>query len=242
MTDLEGRGQSLSAANAQPPDAAQIEQLRRLLHEHAHRYYVLDEPNIPDAEYDRLFQQLQALEVQHPELVTPDSPTQRVGGRVLGSFASVRHALPMLSIRTETDTQASGALNFDARVRRELGLDESAAPLEYVAEPKFDGLAINLRYERGVLVQAATRGDGAVGEDVTQNIRTIGQIPLRIVAPTLGTAVSSQPPEGALAPWGGPAAKPLPPRPQRRRQACFQFLPCWRCAARFTCGATTLKP
>jgi len=140
----------------------------------------LDEPNIADAEYDRLFQELQAIEAQHPELVTPDSPTQRVGGRALDQFVSVRHAVPMLSIRTETDTEASGAQNFDARVRRELGLDESAPAVEYVAEPKFDGLAMNLRYEHGALVQAATRGDGEMGEDVTQNIRTIGQIPLRL--------------------------------------------------------------
>ncbi len=163
-----------------PPAPAYIEQLRRKLHEHAHRYYVLDEPTIPDAEYDRLFQELQTIEAQHPELVTPDSPTQRVGGRPLESFANVRHAVPMLSIRTETDTEPSGAQNFDARVRRELGLEESAPAVEYVAEPKFDGLAMSLRYERGVLVQAATRGDGEVGEDVTQNIRTIGQIPLRL--------------------------------------------------------------
>ena len=170
----------LFAPPPQVPDPAHIEQLRRALHEHAHRYYVLDEPTIPDAEYDRLFQELQAIEAQHPELVTPDSPTQRVGGRALDSFASVRHAMPMLSIRTETDTQASGARNFDARVRRELGLDDSAPAIEYVAEPKFDGLAMSLRYEHGVLVQAATRGDGEVGEDVTQNIRTIGQIALRL--------------------------------------------------------------
>jgi len=164
------------------PLPSNIEQLRRALHEHAHRYYVLDDPIVPDAEYDRLFHELQALEALHPEWVTPDSPTQRVAGRALDQFASVRHAVPMLSIRTETDTQVSGALNFDMRMRRELELDEAAPALEYVAEPKFDGLAMNLRYEHGVLVQAATRGDGEVGEDVTQNIRTIGQIPLRLPA------------------------------------------------------------
>ncbi len=156
--------------------------LRELLHHHAHRYYVLDDPSIPDAEYDRLFRELQALEAQHPELLTPDSPTQRVGGRALDGFAKVRHAVPMLSIRTETDIEASGAIAFDTRVRRELGLAEGDAPVTYVAELKFDGLAINLRYEHGVLVQAATRGDGEIGEDVTQNIRTIGQIPLRLGA------------------------------------------------------------
>jgi DNA ligase (NAD+) len=157
--------------------------LRELLHHHAHRYYVLDAPEIPDAEYDKLFRELQALEQQHPELLTPDSPTQRVGGKVLEGFAKVRHKVPMLSIRTETDIEASGARNFDARVRRELGLKEGDPPIEYVAELKFDGLAINLRYEHGVLVQAATRGDGEVGEDVTQNLRTVGQIPLRLTAP-----------------------------------------------------------
>jgi len=159
---------------------AHLQQMRQTLHEHAHRYYVLDAPTLPDAEYDRLFRQLQALEARHPELVTPDSPTQRVGGKSLAQFAQVRHAVPMLSIRTETDTEASGAENFDARIRRELGLSPTDPAIGYVAEPKFDGLAMNLRYEQGVLVQAATRGDGEVGEDVTQNIRTIGQIPLRL--------------------------------------------------------------
>ena len=167
------------AAHPQP-DRERVAELHRLLHHHAHRYYVLDAPEIPDAEYDSLFRELQAIEAAHPELVTPDSPTQRVGARPLDHFASVRHAVPMLSIRTETDTEASGAQNFDARVRRELGLSESDPPIEYVVELKFDGLAINLRYQQGVLVQAATRGDGEVGEDVTQNIRTIGQIPLRL--------------------------------------------------------------
>ncbi len=160
--------------------AQQAEQLRAQLHHHAHRYYVLDDPQIPDAEYDRLFQALQALEDAHPDLRTPDSPTQRVLGKVLDGFTPVRHAVPMLSIRTETDTEATGAEAFDARVRRELGLGDDGPPVEYAAELKFDGLAINLRYEQGVLVQAATRGDGETGEDVTQNIRTIGQIPLRL--------------------------------------------------------------
>jgi DNA ligase (NAD+) len=156
--------------------------LRDLLNRYAHAYYVLDAPEVPDAEYDRLFRELQALEAQHPGLLTADSPTQRVGGKVLDGFAPVRHVVPMLSIRTETDTEATGAHAFDARVRRELGLASDDPPLEYVAELKFDGLAINLRYEQGVLVQAATRGDGETGEDVTQNIRTIGQIPLVLQA------------------------------------------------------------
>jgi len=174
--------QDLFAAPAAPDDhAARAAALRAQLHHHAHRYYVLDDPEVTDAEYDRLFQELQALEEAHPELRTPDSPTQRVIGRVLDGFASVRHAVPMLSIRTETDTEDSGAVAFDARVRRELQLAETDPPIEYAVELKFDGLAINLRYEAGVLVQAATRGDGEVGEDVTQNIRTIGQIPLRLL-------------------------------------------------------------
>jgi DNA ligase (NAD+) len=152
------------------------------LHHHAHQYYVLDDPQIPDSEYDRVFKLLQALEAAHPELITPDSPTQRVLGAVMDGLASVRHAIPMLSIRTETDTEASGAQAFDARIRKELELAEDAPPVEYVAELKFDGLAMSLRYENGILVQAATRGDGESGEDVTHNIRTIGQIPLRLPA------------------------------------------------------------
>ena len=158
--------------------------LREQLNLHAHRYYVLDDPIVPDAEYDQLFQELQAIEAAHPELLHADSPTQRVIGKVLDGFAVVHHAVPMLSIRTETDTEASGAVNFDARVRRELELGVSAPPIDYAAELKFDGLAINLRYEHGLLVQAATRGDGEKGEDVTQNIRTIGQIPLRLIGVT----------------------------------------------------------
>ena len=161
-------------------DYARMLALREQLHHHAHQYYVLDAPQVPDAEYDRLFQELQALEAAHPDWLTPDSPTQRVGGKPLEQFASVRHAVPMLSIRTETDTGSSGAQAFDARIRRELELTDDAPAVQYVAEPKFDGLAINLRYEHGVLIQATTRGDGESGEDVTQNIRTIGQIPLRI--------------------------------------------------------------
>ncbi|TBO28760.1 NAD-dependent DNA ligase LigA [Aquabacterium lacunae] len=159
---------------------AQAAALRQQLHHHAHRYHVLDAPEIPDAEYDRLFQALQALEQAHPELLTADSPTQRVLGQVLDGFEPVRHAVAMLSIRTETDTEASGAESFDGRVRRELELADDAPPVAYAAELKFDGLAINLRYEHGVLVQAATRGDGETGENVTQNIRTVGQIPLRL--------------------------------------------------------------
>nr|WP_309679651.1 NAD-dependent DNA ligase LigA [Polaromonas sp.] len=157
-----------------------MEALRMQLHSHSHSYYVLDRPAVPDAVYDALYRELEALEAKHPGSVPPDSPTQRVGGRPLDQFASVRHKVPMLSIRTETDTEATGAQNFDTRVRKELGLSPAEPPVEYVAELKFDGLAMSLRYENRVLVQAATRGDGEVGEDVTQNIRTIRQIPLRL--------------------------------------------------------------
>jgi DNA ligase (NAD+) len=169
-----------SDANGRNDVAVRAAELRKQLHHHGHHYYVLDAPTIPDAEYDRLFKELQALEAAHPELLTPDSPTQRVGGTALDSFASVKHVVPMLSIRTETDTEASGAEAFDTRIRKELNLTEAEPPVDYVAELKFDGLAMSLRYENGVLVQAATRGDGETGEDVTQNIRTIGQIPLRL--------------------------------------------------------------
>jgi len=154
--------------------------LRIEIERHNHAYYVLDRPTIPDAEYDRLFRELQQLEAEYPQLLTIDSPTQRVGGAPLPQFVPVRHVVPMLSIRTETDTEASGARAFDARVRKELALNESDAFLEYAAELKFDGLAINLRYEHGVLVQATTRGDGETGEDVTQNVRTVKCIPLRL--------------------------------------------------------------
>ena len=184
-----------ASASTQTTVAGEAARLRAVLNEHAHRYYVLDEPTIPDAEYDRLFQALQAIEAAHPELRTPDSPTQRVIGQVLDGFEPVRHAVPMLSIRTETDTEASGARNFDARMRRELELDLAAPQIEYMAEPKFDGLAMSLRYENGVLVQAATRGDGETGEDVTANIKTIRQIPLKLFSPPpLGDVKKDSPP------------------------------------------------
>jgi DNA ligase (NAD+) len=154
--------------------------LRREIERHNYAYYVLDAPTVTDAEYDRLFRELQALEAEHPELVTPDSPTRRVGGTQLSGFEMVRHAVPMLSIRTETDTTDAGAHAFDARVRKELGLADTDPPVEYNAELKFDGLAINLRYEHGVLLHAATRGDGETGEEVTQNICTVRAIPLRL--------------------------------------------------------------
>ncbi len=160
--------------------AERVAELRQTLSRYDHAYYVLDQPLVPDAEYDRLFRELAALEEAHPQLVSEDSPTRRVGGAPAPMLAQVGHAVPMLSIRTETDTSAEGARNFDQRVRNALGLDEAAAAVEYAAELKFDGLAISLRYERGRLVRAATRGDGQTGEDVTHNVRTIRQVPLRL--------------------------------------------------------------
>jgi DNA ligase (NAD+) len=154
--------------------------LRAEIEKLGYQYYVLDDPLVPDVEYDRLFRELQDIETRHPEYATPDSPTQRVGGKILDGFQPVSHAVPMLSIRTETDISDQGAIAFDARVLKELG--EQGGVVEYACELKFDGLAINLRYEQGVLVQAATRGDGETGENVTQNIRTIHSIPLRLKA------------------------------------------------------------
>lgn len=157
--------------------------LRNQIQHHAHQYYVLDNPELPDAEYDKLFQELQQIENNHPDLITLDSPTQRVGGHALSSLRSVKHAVPMLSIETETNTTPTGALNFDNKVKNLLNLAANHS-LEYVAELKFDGLAMNLRYEYGVLALAATRGDGETGEDVTQNVRTIKEIPLRLIGIT----------------------------------------------------------
>ncbi|THD09355.1 NAD-dependent DNA ligase LigA [Metallibacterium scheffleri] len=162
---------------------AQIARLRLRIEDANHRYYVLDDPDIPDAEYDRLLRELQALEAAHPELVTADSPTQRVGTRPAGGFAEVRHALPMLSIESVTVDEEKRPGEARKRIerfvldaRQALGRDD----LEFSVEPKFDGLAISLRYEHGLLAQGATRGDGSVGEDVTANLRTVRAIPLRL--------------------------------------------------------------
>jgi DNA ligase (NAD+) len=158
--------------------AEQIARLRRELDEHNYRYYVLDDPQIPDADYDRLFRQLQALESAHPDLVTADSPTQRVGAELSSQFASVQHAVPMLSLSNCFDEQE--LRDFDGRVRKGLDLGDSAQCLDYVAEPKLDGAAVSVRYEHGMLVRAATRGDGQSGEDITANVRTIRAVPLRL--------------------------------------------------------------
>ncbi|MEA3276277.1 MAG: NAD-dependent DNA ligase LigA [Pseudomonadota bacterium] len=158
-----------------PADAvSRVETLRRQIHHHNYRYYVLDEPEIPDAEYDRLMRELQAIEAQYPELVTADSPTQRVGAEPLDAFAEVVHRVPMLSLENALDEAEMRA--FDRRVRERL----QSEAITYVGEPKLDGLAISLTYEEGVLRQAATRGDGRRGEDVTAQVRTIRSVPLRL--------------------------------------------------------------
>ena len=159
------------------PDRARAKALRRELEHHNYRYYVLDDPEIPDAEYDRLLRELQALEARYPELVTPDSPTQRVGAAPLESFVEVEHRLPMLSLSNALNEQE--LREFDRRVREGLGVEQ----VRYSAEPKLDGLAISLLYENGVLVQGATRGDGYRGEDVTGQVRTIRSVPLRLRSP-----------------------------------------------------------
>src|SRR3989344_8358279 len=152
-----------------------IEQLRKSIEEHNYRYYVLSEPTVSDEEYDRLFIELQQLEQQHPELLTPDSPTQRVGSVPAQSFVSVHHEVPMLSLSNTFDQEGFEA--FDKRVFQAL---EATSAIEYACEPKLDGVAITLIYKKGELTQGATRGDGYTGEDITSNARTVRAIPLRL--------------------------------------------------------------
>ena len=152
-----------------------VEELRAEINDHNYRYYVLDAPVISDAQYDKLLRELQQLEQQHPDLITPDSPTQRVGAAPAKEFGEVRHKLPMTSMDNAFD--ADEARGWDERVRKGLGTDKA---VHYTAEPKFDGTSISLRYENGVLVQAGTRGDGSTGEDVTRNVRTIKTVPLKL--------------------------------------------------------------
>lgn len=166
------------------PDADSVKAKMRALEKDLERwnyeYYVLDAPSVPDSEYDKAFNELVELEKVYPQFKSPASPTERVGGAARSDLVKVRHAVPMLSIHTETDFEATGAKAFDERVRKGLGLTPADPPVEYDAELKFDGLAMNLRYENGVLVSAATRGDGLVGEDVTANVKTIRTIPLHL--------------------------------------------------------------
>jgi len=178
---MSGKGAGSASRDAVPAAAgARAAALRKEIAEHDQRYYVLDAPTVSDAEYDALFRELVDLESRYPALVTPDSPTQRVAGAAAPTFAPVAHRVPMLSIRTETNTTVEGAADFDARIRRELKQADDDPPVEYMAELKFDGLAMSLRYERGVLIVAATRGDGETGEDVTANVRTIREIPAKL--------------------------------------------------------------
>ena len=161
-------------ARSADADASRAETLRRLIAEHDHRYYVLDQPSIPDAEYDALYRELVEIETRHPGLITPDSPTQRVGGAPLSEFAPVRHRLPMQSLSNAFGDDE--LRDFDRRVREGLGRER----VDYVAEPKLDGLAVSLSYRDGLFEQGATRGDGETGEDITANLKTIRSIPLRL--------------------------------------------------------------
>ncbi len=158
-----------------PSPADEIRALRDQLNDWSYRYYVLDDPSVPDAEYDRAFRRLEELEAEHPDLITADSPTQRVGDRPLDAFDEVRHDVPMLSLGNAFDEQE--LRDFDQRVRERLDVD---GPVAYVAEPKLDGLAVSLLYENGELVRAATRGDGETGEDITANVRTIKSVRLKL--------------------------------------------------------------
>jgi DNA ligase (NAD+) len=164
-------------------DAERIEQLRAQIRHHDRLYYVDARPQIPDRDYDRLVEELRALEAEHPDLVTPDSPTRRVGGQPIEAFATVEHAMPMLSIDNTYD--ADQVREFDARVRKALG----ETPFHYLVDPKIDGVAISLRYEGGLLVLAATRGDGRRGDDVTNNVRTVRSVPLRLIGPNIPDVV-----------------------------------------------------
>ncbi|MBV9620150.1 MAG: NAD-dependent DNA ligase LigA, partial [Gammaproteobacteria bacterium] len=157
--------------------AARAAELRAQIARHDYRYYVLDDPEVPDAEYDRLMLELRELERAHPQLISPDSPTQRVAGAPSTAFGEVVHQVPMLSLDNafrEDDVAA-----FDRRIHERLGL---SGELDYVAEPKLDGLAVTVIYHAGRLERAATRGDGVTGEDVTANVRTIRAVPQRLVA------------------------------------------------------------
>jgi len=159
-----------------PPDIIdRVAQLRDDIAFHQHCYYVLDDPVIPDADFDDLFQQLIELEKQHPSVITSNSPTQRVGPKPISEFRNASHSAPMLSLENAFDEEQ--VINFDRRVHELLG---KPGAIRYSAEPKLDGIAINIRYEQGELVLAGTRGDGLIGEDVTHNVRTIGAVPLRL--------------------------------------------------------------
>ena len=160
-----------------------IDQLRRLLEQHNRLYYILDTPEITDGEYDELFRELQALEAQFPQLLTADSPTQRVGGAPTDKFRATVHRTPMLSL--ENATNEVEIREFEQRIHKALGMP-AGQMLEYSCEPKMDGLAVELIYTDGLLTSASTRGDGITGEDVTENVRTIRSLPLRLEGPIIG--------------------------------------------------------
>ncbi|NND65068.1 MAG: NAD-dependent DNA ligase LigA, partial [Gammaproteobacteria bacterium] len=174
------KAQKSTNASAQ----AEITELRQQIEHHNHRYHVLDDPEIPDIEYDRLLRALEALETEHPQLITPDSPTQRVGAKPMEGFQEVTHESPMLSLANAFGEDEWH--NFDRRVREGLqkanDLDAAPSSIKYSAEPKFDGVAVNLQFENGLFVRGATRGDGRVGEDITHNLKTIASLPLRLLA------------------------------------------------------------
>ena len=184
---------------AQEPET-RLAELREEIRHHEHLYYVRDAPEISDAEFDKLFRELEALEEEHPELVTPDSPSQRVGGEPLDSFPTVEHVAPMLSLNSSED--ADELRRFDERVRKALGMDDGAEEgdaeegeeVAYVAEPKLDGASLELVYEDGVLTRAATRGDGRKGEGVLENVRTISAVPLQLRSPEEGSDAPPPPP------------------------------------------------
>jgi DNA ligase (NAD+) len=163
-----------------------IDELRALIERYNKAYYEQDTPVVSDAEYDRVFRELQTLEAQYPELVTTDSPTQRVGGAVSSAFSPVQHLLPMLSL--DNAFSPTDLADFDRRVHDRLEID-LGVPLLYACEPKLDGIAVSLRYESGVLIQAATRGDGRTGEDITHNVFTIHSIPRQLTGPAVPSVI-----------------------------------------------------
>jgi DNA ligase (NAD+) len=171
---LDPMAQSDLFASIGPNLVLRCQQLRQLIVQYDHEYYVLDAPSVPDSEYDRVYRELQDIERQHPDLITPDSPTQRVSGSAVNAFNSISHRQAMLSLNNAFEDSELEA--FDKRVREALGQEQ----VEYAVEPKFDGLAITLTYENGVFTQGATRGDGYTGEDVTHNLRTVRSIPMRL--------------------------------------------------------------
>src|SRR5579863_6786086 len=164
----------MSAKTSAADPRKEADKLREAIRHHEHQYYVLDQPEISDTEYDGLIRRLQAIEAEHPDLVTPDSPTRRVGGKPREGFQKVAHSSPMLSLDNALDETELRA--FDTRVREWLG----GEPYRYVAELKMDGLSMAARYREGLFAQAITRGDGTTGEDVTENARTIRSIPLGV--------------------------------------------------------------